>query len=282
MSRSGVGIGAGVTVGPHQSFARPSSARASHTPSFGNFRVYQRRGGDFAGQDQARQLLERSERFHHGETGMPFFSFSSLVAAGACGRAYDLALALTLALAPALCPRPRPRSRSCSFALSLALCSLPSFSLSLLLVCSLPLLFALYPRPLPRSRSCSSLLPLAHCSCRLYRSHSYALLFCSSAPLLFCSFALLLCFALFFFCCYSFVLYFVQLDPALAQGAGVALEDAFHLARHIQGLNVTASAAGDTVAGAERKEQGPREREEGAGGQLGRALARYEEERLQR
>ncbi|CAN0143679.1 unnamed protein product [Ectocarpus fasciculatus] len=62
------------------------------------------------------------------------------------------------------------------------------------------------------------------------------------------------------------------LDPVLAQGAGVALEDAFFLAQHLKDLNESqnkGSAAVTAVAGE-------------AGESLEEALSRYDEERLQR
>lgn len=75
-----------------------------------------------------------------------------------------------------------------------------------------------------------------------------------------------------------------QLDPVLAQGAGVALEDAFFLAQHVKGINASATAA--AVAAADRPEAvgtagGGRA---AAGGEeaLGKALARYDAGRLER
>eukprot|EP00752_Nemacystus_decipiens_P002018 g1936.t1 len=66
-----------------------------------------------------------------------------------------------------------------------------------------------------------------------------------------------------------------QLDPVLAQGAGVALEDAFFLARHVENFNAAAISA----------PQAPKPETEGLAAAregLEQALARYDADRLKR
>lgn len=60
---------------------------------------------------------------------------------------------------------------------------------------------------------------------------------------------------------------FLQLDPVLAQGAGIALEDAFFLAQRVRELND--SAAIDRPSASKE-------------GLVEKVLARYDEERLER
>ncbi|CBJ27286.1 monooxygenase FAD-binding [Ectocarpus siliculosus] len=60
------------------------------------------------------------------------------------------------------------------------------------------------------------------------------------------------------------------LDPVLAQGAGVALEDAFFLAQHLKDFNGRQNKKSAAVTAGE------------AGDRLEEALSRYDEERLQR